>query len=209
MPPSDRGCVVATYDIVQRSLLDEVMPDSAFRGRVSVTVAAPPAEIFMALEAVTLADMPVAYALGTLRYLPGRLFGRTPPSAQSSTSFIGQLLDMGSVRLATAPDHELVIGGIGKLHQVLDQEFVRVRSPEEFAQFDDPAYEKLGESFSVAPTGRPGLYRLTLEHRTQPLGPDARRKFARYWLVIKPMGNFVAWLLLRAIKRRAEVRGPG
>jgi hypothetical protein len=47
-------------------------------------------------------------------------------------------------------------------------------------------------------------YTLALEHRTHALGPDARRGFPRYWVAIKPVGNLVSWLLLRAIKRRAE-----
>jgi len=191
----------------QPSFLDEVMPEYEFRGRVSVAVDAPSAEVFRALEEVTLADMPVAHALGTLRYLPGRLTGRAQGDVRPTSPFIGQLLALGSVRLAEAPDRELVIGGIGKLHQVLDQQFVRLRTAEEFRRFDDPAYEKLAQSFRVEPGDRPGAHRLALEHRTHALSPAARRKFGRYWLVIKPMGNFVGWLLLRAVKRRAEARG--
>jgi hypothetical protein len=52
-------------------------------------------------------------------------------------------------------------------------------------------------------------YRFTLEHRTQALSPAARWKFALYWLGIKPGGNFVSWLMLRAIKRRAETNVTG
>ena len=45
---------------------------------------------------------------------------------------------------------------------------------------------------------------MVLEHRTHALSATARRKFRTYWFAIKPTGNYVSWLLLRAIKRRAE-----
>lgn len=186
------------------SLLDEVMPSFDFRGRIAVTVAAPPAAIFQAIERVTLTDMPIARALGAVRYLPGRLLGRAAATPPPTESFIAQLLAAGSARLAEEPERELVIGTIGKLHQILDQEFAPIPDRAAFDRFDDPAYEKLAQSFTVEPVGRPGTFRLALEHRTRALSPAARSKFARYWLVIKPMGNFVGWLLLRAVKRRAE-----
>jgi hypothetical protein len=56
----------------------------------------------------------------------------------------------------------------------------------------------------VAPTGRPGENWVVLEHATRPLSPLAERKFARYWRAIKPMGAFVTWRLLQAVRRRAE-----
>jgi hypothetical protein len=43
-----------------------------------------------------------------------------------------------------------------------------------------------------------------LEHRTQPTDAAARRRFARYWLAIRPGGAFVTRQLLKAVARRAE-----
>src|SRR6185369_3693101 len=59
-------------------------------------------------------------------------------------------------------------------------------------------------SVRVAPTGRTGEHWLVLEHATRAFSSVVERKFARYWRVIKPMGAFVSWQLLRAVRRRAE-----
>ena len=64
-------------------------------------------------------------------------------------------------------------------------------------------------SIRVAPTGRPHEHWLVLEHATRALSPLAERKFARYWRVIKPMGAFVTWQLLRAVRRRAQRAAVG
>src|SRR6185436_15963460 len=55
------------------TLLDHVLPYYDYGGSARVVIHAPPAAIFRALRTVTLAEMPLAYVLGTIRYLPGRL----------------------------------------------------------------------------------------------------------------------------------------
>jgi len=47
---------------------------------------------------------------------------------------------------------------------------------------------------------------LTTETRVHVADRAARRKFARYWLVIRPFSGLTRILLLRAAKRRAEER---
>jgi hypothetical protein len=39
------------------------------------------------------------------------------------------------------------------------------------------------------------------------LSPVAERRFSSYWRIIKPLGAFVSWQLLRAIRYRAQ-RSP-
>ena len=188
----------------QPTLLDQWMPVSEFRDTIKVRIQATPREIFAAFDTVTLADMPLAWLLGSARYLPAMLSGKMAYSPPDAQPFAKQLIDMGSGVLAQDPDRELVIGTIGKLHQLRDQAMVPFKSPEEFMAFSDPAYQKLAISIRVEPGVLLGEYTLVLEHRTHALSEEAQNQFARYWLAIKPGGAFMSKLLLNAVKNRAE-----
>lgn len=185
------------------TLIERILPEYEFRDEISVPVKAPASALLSACRRVTLEEMPIAAWLGKVRYWPGRLRGRTP-EAPRGVPFFQQLLASGNVILAEGP-HEIVLGSIGKFHQLFDQRPIALQSANEFLAFGDPAYQKLVMSLRVEETvqGR----RLVLEHRTHALSPSARKAFAWYWLVIEPGGHFVSWLLLRAVRRRAAAAG--
>ena len=195
-------------------MLDEFVPGAQFRDTIAVDVAAPPQRVFQALQEVTLRDMPVAWAVGELRYLPGRLTGHAssapagPGGPVGDRPFLSLILNEGgSIVLAEHADEEVVIGSIGRLHDPLDQALVPLDGPAAFRAFAEPGFEKLAMSMRAQPIG---AHRTTavLEHRTLALDGGARRRFSRYWLAIKPGGAFVSWLLLRAARRRAEASDP-
>ncbi len=181
---------------------EAVAHGAQFRDRIGVVVKAPPESIFEALNEITLRDMKFAWALGELRYLPSRLAGHMP-AADWKRPFMKALVDGGTLILRDSSPNEVITGSAAQLHRV-HQAPQRFANREAFEAFDDPDHEKLFMSVRVAPTGRPGEYWLVLEHATRALSPLAERKFERYWRVIKPMGAFVTWQLLRAVCRRAE-----
>jgi hypothetical protein len=184
-------------------LIERVLPDFQYRGQASVVIHARPVAIFRALRQVTLAEMPLAYALGTIRYLPGLLTGRMKRRPDERTRPFVDLIAWPP--LAEAPDRELVVGTVGKLHDLLDQQFVPLDSPADFARFETPDYEKHVESFRIAGGSDEAGYTLVAEHRTRVLGPSARWKFALYWyLLVGWSGNLLLQMLLDAVKRRAE-----
>jgi hypothetical protein len=187
-------------------LIDRVTDDVRFRDCIEVTVKALAPAIFEALKGVTAADMPVASLLGSVRYLPGRLLGHHPIEVKQG-SFMEGLQQGGFIQLGEDSGREVVFGGAGKYHQLLDQEPRPFRDPAEFEAFTDPDYQKLVIAIRVEPTGTEGLNRLVMEHRTHALSEASARKFAPYWRLIKPLGGFAGKQLLLATKHRAEKAG--
>jgi len=188
---------------IPASLAFEAVAQGArFRDRIAVVVQAQPGEIFEALHEVTLREMTFARLLGELRYLPSRLAGRLP-ATDSTRAFMKTVIEGGTLVLRNDAPRELITGSAAQLHRV-HQSPQRFATREAFEAFDDPGHEKLFMSVRVAPTGRPGEHWLVVEHATRALSPLAARKFARYWRLIKPMGAFVTWQLLRAVRRRAR-----
>jgi hypothetical protein len=187
----------------EQSLLDLVMPDYHFRGRTEVRVNAPAAEVLRALKEVTLADMPLAFAIGTLRYLPGRLLGRQKPVDDELTRPFFEVAS--PLRLGEDPGREVVIGSVGKFHNMLDQQMVDLPDLFTFTRFNDADYQKLAMNFRTVPAQDGAVTILTSEHRTLALSPSSRRRFAVYWYLMVRWGStFMLRQLLKAVKRRAE-----
>ena len=195
----------APVRVAPSARLDAWLPDAPFRDTIVVQSPAPPPRLMQALEEVTLRDMPLASLLGSIRYLPA-LFGSKEAARRAHMEldrpFIaGVTSGKGQLFLGRAPD-EIVVGTVGKLHQIRDQEFAEVATTADFASFAQPNHERLAMSIRAIP-GEHGTL-LALEHRTQPTDAAARRRFGRYWLAIRPGGAFVTRQLLKAVARRAE-----
>lgn len=171
--------------------LDDFLPTYEFSEHHSLAIAAPPERIDDALRTVSLRDIPVARALWALRRL-GRSWG------DPGKPFVDGALD-GAVLLDQASGEGLVLGLTGQFWRLRGRDkATRPRTTEEFRAYDRPDACKAVIDFRI------GLAVLSTETRVHVPDPASRRKFARYWLVIRPFSGLIRILLLRAAKRRAE-----
>ena len=183
--------------------LDVWLPGAPFRDTIVVRSRASGPALMRAMEDVTPRDMPLADLLGRLRYAAAK---PAAPIDRGSPFLRAVVESPGSLVLEHTPD-EIVIATVGKLHQVRDQQMVAsVRTPADFVAFEEPDHEKLVMSIRTIPVG-PDETLLVFEHRTRATDAGAERRFARYWIAIRPGGAFVTRQLLRAAVHLAEHPG--
>lgn len=191
------------------TLLDESLPVFEFVDAQSIVIRASPAAILAAYRALTIGDIPLFGLLVRLRGLPDRLSGGLHGSLASARRFLDLALSPGSgwILLGEAPGGESVIGSIGRYAQ-LRIAFLPPEDAAAFKAFADPRYTKIALGLRVIPGGDPnGRHTVVMETRTHVPDRQERRRFAAYWLVIKPFEGLMARGALRALKRRAEAAG--
>ena len=170
--------------------------------RHRIIVRAQPAAVYTAAQHVDLRRSRVVAVLGGLRELPAKLLGRARPEPDASIrSTIDGFLAAGFVRLAEAPDEELVLGLTGQFWKPAGN-ITRV-APEDFTSFNRPGFARAVWNIRVQPTKR-GNTRLTTETRVLCTNTRSRLTFRAYWLVVRPFSGWIRKEMLRLIKEDAE-----
>jgi hypothetical protein len=176
--------------------LDRWLPEWEFDERHETVIAAPAERVDRAMREISLFDIPVARALWALRSL-GR-GGRGP-----ARPFIEQMgREAGVLVVEDRPGEELVVGLAGQFWKVRGGYAPRFAGAADFDAYDRPDSCKAVMNFRLEPEG--GATRLSTVTRVQVPDPAARRKFARYWRLIRPFSGLIRILMLREIKKRAE-----
>ncbi len=171
--------------------LDDFLPAYEFYERHSLAIEAPSARIDAAFREVSIADIPLARALWWLRRL-----GR--PHGDAAKPFVGG--ELPGVVLEDVPEEGIVLGLTGQFWRVLGGE----RDPRAPTTVDEfLAYDRADACKAVIDF-RVGGQRLSTETRVHVADPAARRKFRRYWFVVRPFSGLIRILLLRAARARAE-----
>lgn len=178
--------------------LDEFAPVWQFREVHTIAVAAPPAQVFEAIERVRADEI---FLFRTLIWI--RNCGQPVPrnildAGARGESLIDIALHTTFVRLAEDAPRELVVGTVvgappgtrGPL------------TPEVFQKPLPPGFALATMNFVVKADG-PGRSLVSTETRVFANSPSARRRFAAYWRIIYPGSALIRRMWLRAIERRA------
>jgi membrane protein implicated in regulation of membrane protease activity len=154
--------------------LDAFLPSYEFATRHAVAVDADPARADRALREVTFSEVPL---------VRGLLFARGLGARRGEDTVLAAMQPRATV-LEDVPGEGIVLTLTGQFWRL------RGRGPE------PPATAVV--DFRVEPG------RLTTETRVHVPDRLSRRKFARYWRVVRPFSALIRILVLRAAKRRAE-----
>jgi hypothetical protein len=180
-------------------LLDEVLPEFEFSERHQKEIAAPPGRVREALENLRSSDLRPTQVLLLIRLLPRALIGKAP-SLSAKRPVLDFMAEYGFVRIADS-EREIVYGIADRFWR-LRTDPARFEDRDAFVRFDEPGYAKAAFNFLFEPTG--DGTRVVTETRIHAVDEEARRKFGRYWLLIRAASGLTRRDILAAMKRRAE-----
>lgn len=181
-------------------LIDSVLPEFDATIVEHLVIDASPEVVYRTAREMDFMHVhsPMLDAAMLVRGLPARLRssvgGRQsppPPSMRLADLFDNSANSdafSGWLALGEVPGRELVFGAIGKVWQ-LDIEW-RAVTVDEFGDFAEPGYAKLAAGFSVRDYGADRTL-LSYEARTAGTDEAARRKFLRYWWLVRRFVHFV------------------
>jgi len=176
-------------------LIDEFLPEYDFHERHQTLVPAPGEVARRAVEEWRPQDSSLWRLLLRLRGL-----GRPQGSLRQWAEANGFLL------LAESAD-EVVYGQIGRFWAMDERRaLVSPATAEEFRQFADPGCAAAVMNVRIEPLADDST-RVYTETRVRALGPQARRRFRIYWLLVRPFSGLLRRAMLSGIKARAIAYG--
>lgn len=195
-------------------LIDDIMPEFDATIVEHIVIDAPPEAVYQAAREMDFLQVrsPIVDAAMFLRGVPDKIGRRirneppppAPPAMRLSEMFDGQAdanaLE-GWLALGEVPGRELVFGAVGKVWQP-DIEWKTVLS-DEFKDFAEPDFAKLAVGFSARHYGSNRTL-LSYEARTKATDDEARRKFLRYWWLVRRFAGHIMRAALMSVRSLAE-----
>ncbi|WP_036468228.1 hypothetical protein [Mycobacterium genavense] len=191
---------MSTID-TERMLIESAVPTFDAMLAEHVVVAADAPSTFQAAKGLDLLTVrtPLLVACMWIRNLPARLSGRSVPAPPRVV--IAEHTLPGWLVLGERPNREFAFGAAGKFWQPVIA--WRDVAPADFAGFAEPGWGKIAANFSAAPYGESHTL-LSYQCRTVTTDPAARRRFLRYWWLIRPFVAHIMRATLNTIRANAE-----
>ena len=183
-------------------LLDEYLPLYDVGEYHEIKVQASSEHTFQAFKEVDMARSGTVKRLMWLRMLPGRFCPRSN-RFQKETMTIQDMVDQGFILLAEDEPREIVLGAVGRFW-IPVPELIEV-APQEFADFNNPRYGKIGWNIMLEETGN-GAMLVTTQTRVRCPGLRALMRFLPYWMAIRPFSGLIRQKMLGDIKMIAEAK---
>ena len=166
--------------------IDRWVPEFDEASRHAIHVAAPPEAVWRALHESDFADSRLVRILFAARGISRRRAG------------IAEFIDREFALLEEDRPQVLVLGMAGRPAR---SQIDRVTA-EEFATYDAPGSVRIGWEFLIEPAN--GGSHVSTTTRIQATDPTGRRRFRRYWRIVRPFSGLTRRGMLGIIKRRAE-----
>jgi hypothetical protein len=186
---------------MDRMIIDEQMPVYDVVVAEHLIVGADPMTTFTAARAMDFMTVraPLMDAAMWVRALPDRM--RRRPVAPLTHLYLAQGVGLpGWLSLGERAGSEVAFGAVGKFWQP-DIEWRDVPQAD-FAGFAEPGWGKIACNLTFLPYGSGTL--LTYECRTATTDPASRRKFARYWWLVRPFAAYIMRAALATIAAEAK-----
>lgn len=194
--------------------IDDVLPEFDATIIEHIVIDASPQVVYQAAREMDFMQIhsPLVDAAMAARGLPakvGHKLGRRPAPGSPPPMRLADLFEgytgptevEGFLALGEVPGRELVFGAIGKVWQP-DIEWKPV-SADAFRGFAEPDYAKIAVGFSMRAYGTDRTL-LSYEARTVCTDDEARRKFLRYWRLVRRFVPFVMRAAVVTVKHLAE-----
>lgn len=180
------------------AVLDRFMPNPDTRGRHEITILAP-AEVV--LEVARNFDIQSVRMVHAIFWLRAKMLAAKSSPARRSKGLVDEMLELGWGCLADEPGHFFVAGAACQ-PWLADVVFTPI-APEQFATYAEPDRVKIAWTLE-AEALEPELTRFATETRVVATDDQARRRFHRYWRIFGIGIVMIRWLLLPAIRSKAE-----
>lgn len=171
-------------------LIDDVLPEHHFGERHSTSVSAAPERVYEIARRLDMSGSTLIRLLFRLRGLP--------PAALN----LDGLCELGFSILAERPGRELVLGLVGRFW-TRSGGLLPVGALA-FREFNQPGHAMAAWNLRVSALPGGGTS-LSTETRVRCSDAASRFSFRCYWLVVRPFSALIRRVMLREVKREAEL----